>query len=182
MEAAGSGTSGSTEAGKAVTITSRILTTAFTDDAGTTFVTVTPTSKMMRLLLKIISRTKAMVLTLPGCATSNGQDKGGSIQVKLNSDITVDNVTVNNTVKAKTINATTIAGDTINATTVKWRYHQLREPSNLATLQIKQGGDRSPIIRKVEIPITLLRWKTVWTLPATTEKQSTRIWRINLTS
>ena len=139
-EAAGSGTSGSTEAGKAVTITSDTNSTAFTDDAGTTFVTVTPTSKDDETSAKNNLQIKGDGTNITTVATSNGQDKGGSIQVKLNSDITVDNVTVNNTVKAKTINATTIAGDTINATTVNGDTVNT-QTIKLGDTTIKQGDD-----------------------------------------
>ncbi|WP_444707360.1 ESPR-type extended signal peptide-containing protein [Megasphaera elsdenii] len=139
--AADSGTAGSsTDTGKTVTITSDTNSTAFTDDKGETYVTVKPTSIDDKTSAANNLQIKGDGKNISTVATSNGQDEGGSIQVKLNSDITVDNVTVNNTVKAKTINATTIAGDTINATTVNGDTVNT-QTIKLGDTTIKQGDD-----------------------------------------
>jgi len=138
---ADSGSAGSsTDTGKTVTITSDTNSTAFTDDKGETYVTVKPTSIDDKTSAANNLQIKGDGKNISTVATSNGQDKGGSIQVKLNSDITVDNVTVNNTVKAKTINATTIAGDTINATTVNGDTVNT-QTIKLGDTTIKQGDD-----------------------------------------
>ena len=131
-DTSGSGTTeNNTEAGNPVVIESDTNSTAFTDDGGTTFVTVKPTSVDDDTSGENNLQIKGDGKNISTVATSNGQDKGGSIEVKLKDDITVKNVTVNNTIKVggdttitgdtittKNIEGDNITGDTINATTV----------------------------------------------------------------
>ena len=163
-ETAGSGTSGAAEAGKTVTITSDTNSTAFTDDKGTTFVTVTPTSIDDKTSAANNLQIKGDGTNISTVATSNGQDKGGSIEVKLKDDITVENVTVNETVNVggnttitgdtittkniegdtitgDTINATTVNGDTINATTVNGDTINTKTINLGDNITIQEGDD-----------------------------------------
>ena len=153
-ETAGSGTSGAAEAGKTVTITSDTNSTAFTDDKGTTFVTVTPTSIDDETSDANNLQIKGDGTNISTVATSNGQDKGGSIEVKLKDDITVKNVTVNETVNVggnttitgdtittKNIEGDTITGDTINATTVNGDTINTKTINLGDNISIQEGDD-----------------------------------------
>ena len=140
--AADSGTAGSsTDTGKTVTITSDTNSTAFTDDKGETYVTVKPTSIDDKTSAANNLQIKGDGKNISTVATSNGQDEGGSIEVQLKDDITVENITVNNTITGDTINATTVNGDTVNTQTIKLGDTTIEQGDDNRITYKTEGGD-----------------------------------------
>ena len=140
--AADSGTAGSsTDTGKTVTITSDTNSTAFTDDKGETYVTVKPTSIDDKTSAANNLQINGDGKNISTVATSNGQDEGGSIEVQLKDDITVENITVNNTITGDTINATTVNGDTVNTQTIKLGDTTIEQGDDNRITYKTEGGD-----------------------------------------